>query len=97
MRNHTQQAAARRITTRLRIERGDYVPAEGETVLMERALSGRAVAVTVHRIKRQREHPKEPGVWLLDAVVTMRDIATGQQGAWLTHSAADAESEGEAR
>ena len=85
----TMKRQTRRITTRLRIERGEYVPGEGETVLMERSLSGRAVAVTVHRIKRQWEHTKEPGVTLLDATVTMRDIASGTSGAWLTQSTPD--------
>lgn len=74
MRRRTTQAA-KRVTTTLRIERGEHIPAEGETIIMERALSHHITAVTVHRINKRREHPDEPGVWLLDANVTMRDIA----------------------
>lgn len=72
----TRPVSATRLTTTLRIERGHRVPAEGETVIMQRELSGRLTAVTVHRVTARREHPSEPGVWLLDARVTMRDIAT---------------------
>ena len=75
MRRRSTTRPAQRITTILRIERGEYIPSEGETIIMERALSHHITAVTVHRIKSRREHPDEPGVWLLDANVTLRDIA----------------------
>lgn len=80
------QGNAQRLTTVLRIERGDPIPQAGETVMMEREVSHRVTAVTVHTIIKQVEHKSEPGVWLLTAQVTMRDVATDTRGVWLTHS-----------
>ncbi len=66
---------SKRVRTTLRIDAGEHVPSEGETVIMERALSHTITGVTVHRIYERREHSDEPGVWLLNATVTLRDIA----------------------
>ena len=66
--------ATRRFKTRLRFEAGHYVPASGETIIMQRELSGTYTAVTIGRIYHTFEHPNEPGVTLMDVTVTMRDL-----------------------
>lgn len=71
------QARTRRMKTRLRLEPGYYVPATGETIIMQRELSGTYTAVTIGRISCVWEHPDEPGVTLMDVTVTMRDLPRG--------------------
>lgn len=64
----------RRFTTRIRFEKCAYIPKAGETLLMERDLSHRWTAVTIHRVKATFEHSTEPGVMLMDAIVSMYDL-----------------------
>ena len=64
----------RRFKTRLRFELGHYVPSQGETIIMQRELSGTYTAVTIGRIYSTFEHADELGVTLMDATVTMRDL-----------------------
>lgn len=64
---------ARRTTMGLRINPGDYIPQEGDTVVMKGQVA--YYAVTVHRIKDTRQHPNEPDVTLLTVYCTKRVIA----------------------
>lgn len=68
-------ATAQRRHTTLQFEPDAYIPKAGETILMVRALSQRGVAVTIHKIKAQRESAKQPGMILMQADVTYHDIA----------------------
>lgn len=66
--------AYRRYTITLRFEKGERIPLIGDRWHAETALGGQPVLVTLLRRKRLYEHPDEPGVWLMDAMIARRDL-----------------------
>lgn len=65
----------KRITTRLRFENprpGASIPVVGNEWVATRELSGRPVLVKLLKQKKLWQH--EDGAWLMDAVVSMRDL-----------------------